>query len=264
MASFTAKDVQALRQATGAGMMDAKKALEETDGDAEAAADLLREKGLVKAAGRSDRENAEGAVAIAQDGSTAALVQLKCETDFSAKTDSFIQLVQDLADLVLAKGPDAVSERAEEIDQLKLTTKENIEVGQVVRFEAADGNLLDTYLHKTEGRGKVGVLLEVSGGTEEQAHEIAKHIAFAKPGFLTRDEVPADQVEKERAFVEQQTKDEGKPEQAWTKINEGKMTAFFKDRVLGEQDLFNEKGNPVSGALGDGRVVRFALATVGA
>jgi elongation factor Ts len=264
MAEFTAKDVQALRQATGAGMMDAKKALEEAGGDAEAAADILREKGLVKAASRADRENAEGAVAIAQDGNVAVLVQLKCETDFSAKTDAFIQLVDRLAEVVLHKGADGVSELNDEIDQLKLTTKENIEVGDIARFEAAEGNFIDTYLHKSDGRGKVGVLLEVTGGTQEQAHEVAKHIAFAKPTFLQRDEVPADEVEKERAFLEQQTRDEGKPEQAWPKIVEGKLTAFFKDRVLGEQDLFNEKGNPVSGALGDGTVVRFALATVGA
>jgi elongation factor Ts len=264
MADFTAKDVQALRQASGAGMMDAKKALMENDGDFEKASEWLREKGLAKAATRSDRENAEGAIAIADDGNVAAMVQLKCETDFSAKTDAFIQLAQDLADLVLAKGVDAVSERSEDLDQLKLTTKENIEVGDVVRYEAADGNVLDTYLHKTEGRGKVGVLLEVSGGSQDQAHEVAKHIAFAKPSVLTRDEVPADQVDKERAFVEQQTKDEGKPEQAWPKINEGKMTAFFKDRALNEQDLFNEKGNPVAKALGDGTIVRFSLATVGA
>jgi elongation factor Ts len=264
MAEFTAKDVQALRQATGAGMMDAKKALEEAHGDAEAAANILREKGLVKAASRSDRENAEGAVAVAEDGNVAVMVQLKCETDFSAKTDAFVGLVDRLAEVVLRKGPDAVSELSDDIDQLKLTTKENIEIGEVIRFEAAEGNFLDTYLHKTEGRGKVGVVLEVTGGTQEQAHEIAKHIAFAKPTYLVRDEVPADQVEKERAFVEQQTKDEGKPEQAWPKIIEGKLTAFYKDRVLSEQDLFNEKGNPVSGALGGGSVVRFALATVGA
>lgn len=264
MADFTAKDVQALRQATGAGMMDAKKALEATEGDAEAAADWLREKGLAKAATRTDRENAEGAIAIASDGNVAALVELKSETDFSAKSEAFLQLVDRLADVVLTKGPDAVGELSDDIDQLKLTTKENIEVGRVVRFEAAEGNLIDTYLHKTEGRGKVGVLLEVTGGTQDQAHEIAKHIAFAKPTYLVRDDVPEDQVAKERAFLEQQTKDEGKPEAAWPKIVEGKLTAFFKDRVLTEQDLFNEKGNPVSGALGGGSVVRFALASVGA
>ncbi len=137
-------------------------------------------------------------------------------------------------------------------------------MGTVARFEATEGSLLDTYLHRTEGRGKVGVLLEVDGGTQDQAHEVAKHVAFAKPTYLNRDEVPGDQVERERAFLEQQTRDEGKPEAAWPKIIEGKLGAFFKDRVLNEQDLFNEKGNPVAQALGGGRVVRFALATVGA
>jgi elongation factor Ts len=264
MADFTAKDVQALRQSTGAGMMDAKKALEATGGDAEAAADWLREKGVVKAAGRADRENAEGAIAKATDGSVAALVELKCETDFTAKSANFIALVQDLADLVLAKGVDAVDERKDEIEQLMLTTKENIALGSVTRFEAADGNVLDAYLHVQEGRGKVGVLVEVAGATAEQAHEVALHIAFAKPTYLTRDEVPADQVTKEAAFLEQQTRDEGKPEAALEKIVAGKLTAFFKDRVLTEQDLFGEKGRSVRDSLGTGSVVRFVVASVGA
>lgn len=264
MPDFTAKDVQALRQATGAGMMDAKRALEANDGDAEAAGQWLREKGLAKAAGRTDRENAEGAIAIASDGNVAALVELKAETDFSAKAADFTDLVQELADLVLAKGPDAVAERADEIDQLKITKKENIEVGTVAHFEAAEGNVLDAYLHKQDGRGKVGVLVECSGVTPEQAHEVALHIAFAKPSHLTRDEVPAEAVEKERALLEEQTRNEGKPEQALPKIVEGKLSAFFKESVLMEQDLFGEKGRSVSQSLGSGTVVRFVVASVGA
>src|SRR5690606_20275699 len=196
-------------------------ALEANDGDFEKASEWLREKGLAKAASRSDRENVEGAVAVAQDGSTAALVQLRCETDFTAKTEAFTGLAQRLADLVLEKGPDAVAELQGDIDDLRLSTKENIEVGTVARFEAGEGNVLDAYAHRTEGRGKVGVLVEASGASPEQAHEVALHIAFAKPTHLTRDEVPADVVEKERAFLEQQTRDEGKPEQALPKIVEG-------------------------------------------
>src|SRR5690606_19095614 len=111
---------------------------------------------------------------------------------------------------------------------------------------------LDAYAHRTEGRGKVGVLVEASGATPEQAHEVALHIAFAKPTHLTREEVPADVVEKERAFLEQQTRDEGKPEQALPKIVEGKLTAFFKTTVLNEQDVFGEKGKTVTDALGGG------------
>jgi elongation factor Ts len=264
MADFTAKDVQALRKATGAGMMDAKRALEESDGDAEAAADWLREKGLSKAAGRSDRENAEGAVAVARDGDRAALVELKSETDFSAKADDFTGLVQDLADLVLAKGVDAIAERADDIDQLKILKKENIEVGVVALYEAAAGGAIDAYVHSQDGRGKVGVLIEVSDADEDAAHQIALHIAFAKPTYLRRDEVPGDAVDKERAFLEQQTRDEGKPEQALPKIVEGKLRAFFKESVLLEQDLFGEKKSPVAGALDGGDVVRFTIASVGA
>lgn len=264
MPEFTAKDVQALRQATGAGMMDAKRALDETAGDSDAATDLLRERGQAKMNKRSDRENAEGAIAVASDGSTAALVQLRSETDFSAKAADFTALVQDLADLVLAKGEDAVAERADEIEHLRLAKKENIEVGQVVRYEVAGGNALDAYVHAQDGRGKVGVLIEVSGAGEDKAHEVALHVAFAKPRYLTRDQVPSDEVDKERSFLEEQTKSEGKPEQAVPKIVEGKLTAFFKESVLTEQDLFGEKKKPVTGALDGGEIVRFAVATVGA
>lgn len=264
MPSFTAKDVQALRQATGAGMMDAKKALEANDGDAEAASEWLREKGLSKAAGRTERENPEGAVAVALGGDAAALVELKSETDFSAKADDFTALVQELADLVLAGGAEAVDERSAEIDQLKITKKENIELGRVVRYEADAGHVLDAYVHRQDGRGKVGVLVEVEGATAEQAHEVALHVAFARPRYLTRDEVPAEDVEKERSVLEKQTIDEGKPEQAVPKIVEGKLTAFFKESVLDDQDLFGEKKRSVRDALGGGSVVRFTVAAVGA
>ena len=264
MPDFTAADVQALRKATGAGMMDAKRALEETAGDAEAATDVLRERGQAKMNKRSDRENPEGAIAVASDGSTAALVQLRSETDFSAKAVDFTALVQELADLVLASGEDAIAERAEEIDRLRLSKKENIEVGQVVRYEAADGNAIDAYVHAQDGRGKVGVLVEVSGASQEQAHDVALHVAFAKPRYLTRDQVSTDVVDKERVFLEEQTKSEGKPEQAVPKIVEGKLTAFFKESVLTEQDLFGEKKKPVTGALDGGEIVRFVVATAGA
>src|SRR5215203_6462024 len=140
MADFTAKDVKALRDATGAGMMDAKKALTEADGDFEAAVQLLRERGLAKAADRSERENNEGAIALATDGTNAAIVQLRTETDFTAKSDGVAALVQQLADLVLAKGVGAIAERQDAIDDLKLTTKENLALGTVVRIDAGPGN----------------------------------------------------------------------------------------------------------------------------
>ena len=139
MAGVTASDVKALRDATGAGMMDAKKALVEADGDRDAAARILREKGLSKVATLEDRENNQGAIAIATDGSTAAMVQLKSETDFSGKSDDFVELTQRMADKVLADGESAVAELSDELDTLKITKRENIEVGTVVRYEAAEG-----------------------------------------------------------------------------------------------------------------------------
>jgi elongation factor Ts len=264
MADFTAKDVQSLRQATGAGMMDAKKALTENDGDMEAAAQWLREKGLAKVAKLDDRENSQGSVTVVVDGQVGAIVQLKSETDFSAKADDFTSLVQAMAELVVAKGPEALSELNDDLDTLKISKKENIEVGEVVRFEAADGNILDSYLHLQDGRGVNAVLVELQGGTKELAHDIAVHIAFAKPAYLNRDEVPADDVERERQALLDITKAEGKPEQAWDKIVEGRLNAWFKERVLLEQGFVRDDKQTITQLLGDATLVRFAQVFIGA
>jgi elongation factor Ts len=264
MPEFTAKDVQALRQATGAGMMDAKKALQENGGDATAAAQWLREKGLAKVAKLDDRENSQGSVAVVVEDQVGAIVELKSETDFSAKADDFTSLVQELAEVVVAKGTDAVAELTTELEDLKIAKKENIEVGRVVRFEAADGNVLDSYLHIQDGRGVNGVLIELEGGTKELAHDIAVHVAFAKPPYLTRDEVPADAVEKERQALLDITKAEGKPEQAWPKIVEGRLNAWYKDQVLLEQGFVRDEKQSISQLLGDAKLVRFAQVFIGA
>jgi elongation factor Ts len=264
MSSFTAKDVQALRQATGAGMMDAKKALTANDGDFDAAAKWLREQGLVKAAGRTDRENTQGAVAVASADGAVALVELKSETDFSAKADDFVKAVTALAEAVAARGEGAVSELADEVDQMKITKKENIEVGKVVRWEVGEGNAVDTYLHVQDGRGVNAVLVELSGGSTELAHDIAVHIAFTKPEYLTRDDVPADQVEAERATLTDITRAEGKPEQALEKIVEGRLTGWFKERVLLEQGFVRDEKQTITQLLGDATLVRFAQVFIGA
>jgi elongation factor Ts len=263
MAEFTAKDVQRLRQSTGAGMMDAKRALVENDGDFEQAQQWLREKGLAKAAGRGDRENAQGAVAAVVDGNVGAIVQIRCETDFTAKSDAVTSLVGELAELVVAKGEGALAERQGDIDDLKLTTKENLELGQVVRFDAADGNTLDSYLHLQDGRGVNAVLIELAGGNRELAHDVAVHIAFTKPPHLTRDEVPAEEVEKERQALLEITKAEGKPEQAWPKIVEGRLGAWYQDRVLLEQKFVRDEKKTVNQLLGDAAIVRFAQVYIG-
>ena len=263
MADFTAKDVQSLRQITGAGMMDAKKALTENNGDFEAAKQWLREKGLAKVAKLGDRENEQGSVAAVVDGQVGAIVQLKSETDFSAKADDFTSLVQAMADVVVAKGVDALSELNEELDALKIAKKENIEVGTVVRFEAVNGNILDSYLHLQDGRGVNAVLVEIEGGNKEMAHDIAVHIAFAKPPYLSRDEVPADQVEAERQALLEITKAEGKPEAAWPKIVEGRINGWYKERVLLEQSFVRDEKKSISDVLGNAKLVRFAQSYIG-
>ena len=264
MADFTAKDVKALRDATGAGMMDAKKALQENDGEMEAAAQWLREKGMAKVAKLEDRENSQGSVAAVVDGQVGAIVELKSETDFSAKADDFTSLVQDMADLVVAKGLDAIVELNDELDSLRIAKKENIELGAVVRFDAAEGNVLDSYLHIQDGRGVNAVLVELAGGTRELAHDIAVHIAFTKPAFLTRDEVPADAVEKERQALLDITKAEGKPEQAWPKIVDGRLNAWYQDQVLLEQKFVRDDKQTITQYLGDATLVRFAQVFIGA
>ena len=255
MANYTAKDVAALRQMTGAGMLDCKNALEEAGGDLDKAVQILREKGLAGAAKRSDREAAEGAVSVARSGDAAAVVELRCETDFVAKADEFVALADELASLVAAKGEDATGEVDDEIDRLRATLKENISVGQVRRLVAEPGQVLDTYLHRQAGRGVNAVAVVVEGGSEELAHEIAVHIAFTKPAYLSRDEVPAADVDAERTTLETISRNEGKPEAALGKIVEGRMNGWFKERVLLDQSYVRDEKQTISGLLGSARIV---------
>src|SRR4029079_2629329 len=261
--AFTAKDVQALRQATGAGMMDAKKALEANDGDMEEAAQWLREKGLAASAKRDDRENTQGVVALALDGSVGGIVKLKCETDFVAGSDQFKAEADSLAKLVAASGAGAVAERAKELDDLKITLKENIDLGEVVRIEAAEGNQLDSYLHIQGGRGVNAVLVELTGASPELAHDVAVHIAFARPKYLTRDDVPADVVEHERQTFEALSRNEGKPEAALAKIVEGRLGGFFKDVAPLDQPYAKDDKQSVKQFIGGATIVRFAQVEIG-
>jgi len=264
VAGYTAKDVAALRQMTGAGMLDCKNALEEAGGDLEKAAQILREKGLAGAAKRSDREAAEGAVAVARSGDAAAVVELRCETDFVAKADEFVALADELATLVAAKGEDAAAEVSGEIDRLRSTLKENISVGRVRRLVAGEGQVLDTYLHRQAGRGVNAVAIVLEGGSEELAHDIAVHIAFAKPAYLSRDEVPEADVAAERATLETISRNEGKPEAALSKIVEGRMTGWFKERVLLDQAYVRDEKQTITALLGSASVVAFAQVVIGA
>jgi elongation factor Ts len=268
MAEISAKEVKALRDATGAGILDAKKALVETDGDQEGAARLLRERGIVKADQRSDRDAAQGAIAAAYVPATgvAALVQLRSETDFVAKSPPFVQLATELVAAVAEQGEDAVNSRKDAIEDLKVTLKENVQLGRVVRFEAGNGNVLETYLHMQSGRGVNGVLVEIANGDAELAHDVAVHIAFGKPTYLSREEVPAEEVAAERATLEAQTRNEGKPEQAIAKIVEGKVQGWFKrvpGGVLLEQPYAKDEKQTVAQILGSATIVRFAQVLIG-
>jgi elongation factor Ts len=261
--TVTAKDVQALRQSTGAGMMECKNALEATDGDFEAAMQYLREKGLAASSKRDDRENAQGVVALKVDGNVGAIVKLKCETDFVAGSDPFKAEAEALVDLVASKGAEAATERTAELEELVLTLKEKIELGDVVRIEAADGNVLESYAHIQGGRGVNGVLVEVSNGSAELAHDIAVHIAFARPRYLRRDDVPADVIDHERATLETITRNEGKPDQAIPKIVEGRLAGFYKDVVLLEQPYAKDDKLSISQLLDGAEVVKFAQVEIG-
>ena len=263
MAQFTAKDVQSLRQATGAGMMDAKRALEETDGDANRAARWLAEKGLAQSARRADRPNEQGAVAVARANGAAAIVELKSETDYVAKSDEFKVAAESLAELVASGGEEAAAQGRETVDKLKVTLKENIELGRVVRFEAADGAVVDTYLHIQNERGVIAVMVELAGGDQTLAHEVALHVASMRPEWISRDDVPPERVAEEREVLETRTRNEGKPEQAVAKIVEGRLNGFFRDHCLLEQPYARDSKQTVAQLLGDATVTRFSLVRVG-
>jgi elongation factor Ts len=263
MADISAKDVQKLRQESGAGMMDAKKALVENNGDYEAAMQWIREKGIGSVAKRAERENTEGAVAVSITDAGAAIVELKCETDFVAKNADFVNLVNELANLVAQKGDAGVDEKKAEIEELNITLKENIQLGRVVRFESESGRIVDSYLHIQADRGVNAVLVELEGGSAELAHDIAVHIAFARPQYLAKDDVPAEEVEQQKKTFEAISRNEGKPEAALPKIIDGRLQGFYKDVVLVEQPYAKDEKQTISQLLGDAKVTRFAQVVIG-
>jgi elongation factor Ts len=263
MADFSAKDVQTLRQASGAGMMDAKRALQENGGDFDKSMQWLREKGMAASAKRAERENTEGAVAVSVTSNGAAVVEVKCETDFVAKNADFVNLVNELANLIAEGGESAADEKKPEIDNLNVTLKENIQLGRVVRFETQQGRIVDSYLHVQSDRGINGVLVELEGGTQELAHDIAVHIAFARPKYLDRDEVPSELIEEQRSTFEAISRNEGKPEAALPKIIEGRLNGFYKDVVLNEQPYAKDEKQTITQLLGSAKITRFAQIEVG-
>lgn len=244
-------------------MMDAKKALEATNGDMEAATQWLRVQGLASAAKRAEREAGEGAVSVVRDGNVAAIVEMKCETDFVAKSEEFVTLVDEIAARVAADGEGAVAQFQDQIETMLTTLKENISVGRVHRLAAGDGEVVETYIHQQSGRGVNAVAVVLKGGDVEMAHEICVHIAFAKPQFLKRDDVPSDQVEAERKTVEEISRNEGKPEAALPKIIEGRLNGWFKERVLLEQSYVKDEKQSIEAFLNGATIVAYAQVVVG-
>ena len=251
--SITAADVKKLRDQTGAGMMDSKKALTKADGDFEKAVEILRVKGAGKAAKRAaERTASAGLVATAGT----ALVELNCETDFVAKGDEFVAAAQRIADAAAeAKAGDTEALKAvpldgktvgEVVESLAITIGEKIELGKVAYF---DGEVV-SYMHKRAADlpPAVGVLVEYQG-EEQGARGAAMQIAAMRPKFLSRDEVPSDEVEKEREIAEATSREEGKPEQAIAKITEGRLNGFFKDVVLLDQPSVTENKKSVQAVL---------------
>ena len=264
MAEIKAADVQALRKLTGAGILDAKKTLEETGGDAERAAQLLRERGVVSAAKRAERENSEGAVAISMIGTqVGALVELKCETDFVAKSTDFVNTVNEIAAAVAERGEQAVTEYEEMISSLIISLKENISLGRVVRLEAGEGDEVSGYLHVQADRGVNGVLVQLKNGSNELAHDLALHIAFARPTYLRIEDVPESVVAQERETLETMTRNEGKPEAAVEKIVAGRLDGFYKSICLLEQPFVKDEKHRVREVLGQATLVAFAQLVVG-
>ena len=269
MGKYTAADVKRLRELTGSGMMDCKKALEENDGDFDKAVEFLRIKGAKDVGKRAERATAEGLVA----GDGGVLVEINSETDFVAKNEEFQQLAAKVVEAAKAAKTNDVEKLKgapldgqtvnDAVQAMAAKLGEKLELRRVAAFE---GNV-ETYLHR-RGAGlppAVGVLIEYTGDDAEAARAAALQVAALKPKYLTRDEVPAELVESERRIAEQTAREEGKPEQAMTKIVDGKVNAFYKDSVLLEQPSVTDNKKTVKALLDAAgvTVTRFARFEVG-
>ncbi|WP_010533979.1 translation elongation factor Ts [Brachybacterium squillarum] len=264
MANYTAADIKEIRETTGAGMLDVKKALDEADGDKAKAVELIRVKGLKGIAKRESRDASEGLVAVdvrdAEGGQTGTLVEINCETDFVAKNDRFVALGDEAVAAAVESGATEPAQLAETPFGEALTTAgatmgEKIEVRRIGRVT---GEVVTSYMHRTNKDlpPQVGVIVASDAAGAEVARDVAMHIAAYSPAFLTRDEVPAETVENERRIAEETAKNEGKPEKALPKIVEGRLNGFFKENVLLDQAFAKDPKQTV------GKVIEAAGGTV--
>lgn len=267
---ISASQVKDLREKTGAGMMDCKKVLTETDGDMEKAIELLRERGIAKAAKKSGRIAAEGLVEayISEDGKVGAVVEVNSETDFVAKNEEFKNFVMSVAKQVVEKNPKDVEDllSQESIDEAGKTVKEvltdkiakigeNMNIRRFARFESA--GLVEKYIH---GDGKIAVLVNMNGGDSKVAKDVCMQIAAARPEYLDEASVPEDRLNKEKEILKAQTMNEGKPEAIAEKIVQGRIRKFFEEVCLVDQAFVKEPDKKVSQLLKEhnAEVVEFA------
>ena len=265
----TAALVKELREKTGAGMMDCKKVLTETDGDLEKASELLRERGIAKAAKKSGRVAAEGLVEayISEDGKVGAIVEVNSETDFVGKNEEFKAFVMDVAKQVVKNNPatvedllaeSSIAEEGKTVQEVLVgkiaTIGENITIRRFARFETTDG-LIEKYIH---GDGKIAVLVNMKNGNKELAKDICMQIAAARPEYVSREQVPAERLEKEKEILKAQTMNEGKPEAIAEKIVMGRINKFYEEICLVDQEFVKDPSKKVSDILKDSKVLEFA------
>jgi elongation factor Ts len=258
MANYTAADVKALRDRSGAGMMDCKGALDEADGNVDKALEFLRLKGLKGVTKREGRTTSNGLILARVNGGTGYLIELACETDFVAKTPKFVELADSVADAIAAAGAETLEAAlaadlggktvSDAINDEAAIMGEKVELRRVASLKDA---AVDAYLHRTSKDlpPQVGVLVAYSGSDAETAHDVAVHIAAFSPTVLSREDVDAEVVATERRIAEETARNEGKPEAALSKIVEGRVTGFFKENVLLEQDFAKDNKQSVAKVL---------------
>ncbi len=275
MANFSIADIKTLREQLGTGMVDTKKALEEADGDLEKAVEILRLKGAKGNAKRADRSTSEGLVAAVRNGDKVTIIELNTETDFVAKNERFGALADKVLAAVAAAGADSVDEAlaadADGAPVSQVISDEAAIIGEKVelrRVRTLSGDNFEIYLHKTSKDlpPQIGVVVAYSGDDAETARSIAQHISFANPSYLSRDDVPEADVEKEREIVTEISRNEGKPEAALPKIVEGRVNAYFKQVALLDQDYAKDNKQSVAKVAADAgiTVTDFARFKVGA
>ncbi|QKS71407.1 elongation factor Ts [Paenalkalicoccus suaedae] len=252
--AVTAQMVKELREKTGAGMMDCKKALSETNGDMEKAIDFLRENGIAKAAKKADRVAAEGLAAIVTEGNRSVIVEINSETDFVSKNENFVNMVQEVASHILNNNPASVEEALAQDFSGDASTLQDFINNQIAKIgekislrrfeivEVADNEVVGSYLHMG---GRIGVLTVVEGVEEQVAKDVSMHVAAINPKYVSRDEVSAEETDREREVLKQQALKEGKPENIVEKMVEGRLSKYFGEICLNEQPFVKDSDQTV-------------------